>query len=295
MWFFPHLDDAGIMPMVTSLLDMTLDNQVGGVNLYFDYNTQFYGEIGFFRNGHTGIFRPLNTGDELMTAVKGTAPHLRVAWEKNWGANSAEVGANALRAEIYPDPENQSGPTDRFTDVMVDGQYQHLGGGHHLFSVHAFFIHETRDWNASVPLMMASNPSDVLNTFKVSAKYYYDRKIGGGILYFDYWGDHDTLKYGASGMDAMASAMGNATGSPDTRGWIVEADYLPLKNSQNLKLGVRYTVYTTFNGASSNYNGFGRSASDNNARFVYLWALYCFRGARSVPDGVSARAATTDE
>lgn len=46
MWAFPHLNDAGIMPMYRSLLDMTLDNQVGAVSLYAQYDSQYYGEIG---------------------------------------------------------------------------------------------------------------------------------------------------------------------------------------------------------------------------------------------------------
>ena len=270
MWSFPHLDNAGIMPMVTSLLDMTLANQVGGVALYGFYDSQYYGEVGFFHNGKKGVFRPLNWGDELTTAVKGNAPHLRLAWEKNWESNSLEIGMHALRANIYPDPDNQSGPTDRFTDLVLDGQYQHDGGGH-LYSVHAFYSHEKRDWRASFPGAMASNASDNLNTLRLSAHYWYQRKIGGGIGLFDYRGERDMLKYAMGG---MPSALGNATGSPDTRGWMAEVDWLPLRNEQNLKLGLRYTAYTKFNGASDNYNGFGRNAADNNSVFAYLWLLY---------------------
>ena len=29
-----------------------------------------------------------------------------------------------------------------------------------------------------------------------------------------------------------------------------------------------------FNGASQNYNGFGRNASDNNSLFIYAWFAY---------------------
>lgn len=270
MWAFPHLSDAGISPMNTSLFDMTLDNQVGAVSLYADYDSQYYGEMGFFHNGKRGIFRPLNWGDELTTAIAGNAPHLRLAWEKNSGPHNFEVGMHALRADIFPDPENLSGPTDRYTDLALDGQYQY-NGARHLVSVHAFFDHERRSWNASFPAGMASNPTDNLNTFRMDAHYWYQRKIGGGIGFFNYWGDSDMLKYGMAG---MPSAAGNATGSPDTRGWIIEVDYLPLKDRQNLKLGLRYTAYTKFNGARDNYNGFGRNASDNNALFAYLWFLY---------------------
>jgi len=270
MWSFPHLQSAGVMPMQTSLLDMTLNNQVGVATLYGMYDSRYYGAVGFLRNGKDGVFRPLNVGDTLETAIDGNAPYLRLAWEKDSGAHSLMVGLWALQAEVFPDPDTQSGPTDRYTDLALDGQYQYATG-EHMMSLHAFLDREKRDWNASYPAGEASNASDNLNTFKVNAHYWYQRKIGGGIGLFDYWGDSDMMKYGMGG---MPSAMGNANGSPDTRGWIVEGDWLPLPNEQNLKLGLRYTAYTKFNGAADNYNGFGRNASDNNEWFSYLWLLY---------------------
>lgn len=240
MWFFPHLQDAGIMPMVTSLFDMTLDNQVGAVSVYADYNSRYYAEFGFFRNGQQGIFRPLNTGDELSTAIDGTAPHIRLSREKYSGSHNFEVGMHLLRANIFPDSETLSGAADRYTDVAFDGQYQQATGDR-LLSVHAFLDREKRNWNASLPMGMASNASDYLNTLKVSVHYWYQRRLGGGIGYADYWGDSDRLKYAMAG---VPTAMGNATGSPDTRSWTVEFDWLPLKNTQNVKIGLRYVDYT---------------------------------------------------
>lgn len=270
MWSFPHVENAGITPMNTSLLDMTLDNQVGGVAVYGFYDSQFYGEVGFFRNGRRGIFKPLNSGTELTTAIDGYAPHLRLAWEKNSGPHSFEIGMHAQRANIFPDPGNLSGPTDRYSDISLDGQYDYMGGDH-MFSVTGFLGREKRDWDASFPMGMSSNPSDKLNTLRASAHYFYQRKVGGGIGFFDYRGDSDLMKYGMAG---EPSALGNVTGSPDTRGWMAEANWLPLTDTQNLKLGLRYTAYTKFNGASDDYNGFGRKASDNNSWFAYVWLLY---------------------
>lgn len=271
MWDFPHLTDAGVQPMVTSLLDMQLVNQVGGVALYGFFDSQYYGEIGFYRRAGRGFFQLLNAGHELETAVSGNAPSIRLAWEKNWSGNSVEVGVHWLRADIFPDPTMLEGPTDRFTDIALDGQYQYDSGGKHLVSLHAFVGREKREWNGSLPLGMASNPSDNLNTLRLSAHYWYQRRFGGGVALFDYRGDSDMLKYG---MAAMPSALGNASGSPDTRGWTAELNWLPLRDVQNLKLGLRYTAYAKFNGAADNYNGFGRNAGDNNALFAYAWLLY---------------------
>jgi hypothetical protein len=270
MWAFPHIGTASVMPMQTSLLDMTLANQVGNVGLYGFYDNQFYAEIGFLHNGRNGIFRALNLGTTLATAINGNAPHLRLAWEKNWDSHSFMIGGNAVRADIFPDATVQSGPTDRFTDVMLDGQYQY-DDGDRQFSLTGSYDREKRSWDASFPAMNTSNPSDNLYTFRLNGHYWYQRKIGGGIGFFDYRGDTDVMKYG---MGIGTSATDNASGSPNTRGWIAEANWLPLENRQNVKLGLRYTAYTKFNGASTNYNGGSRNASDNDSLFAYLWMLY---------------------
>ena len=43
---------------------------------------------------------------------------------------------------------------------------------------------------------------------------------------------------------------------------------------QYVRLMLQYTGYSKFNGASSNYDGAGRSASDNNTLFLNVWAAY---------------------
>jgi hypothetical protein len=43
---------------------------------------------------------------------------------------------------------------------------------------------------------------------------------------------------------------------------------------QYLRLGVQYTAYSKYNGATHNYDGFGRNASDNNSLFFYVWGAY---------------------
>jgi hypothetical protein len=42
----------------------------------------------------------------------------------------------------------------------------------------------------------------------------------------------------------------------------------------NVRLGLQYTGYLKFNGGSSNYDGSGRSASQNNSLFLYYWFLF---------------------
>lgn len=41
----------------------------------------------------------------------------------------------------------------------------------------------------------------------------------------------------------------------------------------SVKISLQYTIYNKFNGASSNYDGFGRDASDNNTLYALVWAM----------------------
>ena len=70
---------------------------------------------------------------------------------------------------------------------------------------------------------------------------------------------------------------GSRTGKPNTSGFIVQADWTPFGKEDsphspllNLRLGLQYTGYFKFNGASNNYDGFGRDASDNNAVYGFM-------------------------
>jgi hypothetical protein len=54
-------------------------------------------------------------------------------------------------------------------------------------------------------------------------------------------------------------------------GATLEAFWMPI---QYLRVGAQYTAYGRFNGASTNYDGFGRNARDNNTLFLYSWLAY---------------------
>lgn len=271
MWAFPHLPDAGVMPPNLTLLDMALAQQVKGLGLYGFWNNTIYAELSLYRTNKSGLLRPLSAGVPTTTVVDNYAPYWHIMYSRESGAHSFAAGVHGMTADIFPDANDLSTATNRYRDLALDAQYQYIAEAH-IFSTQASWIREKRDWNASFPMGLASNPSDTLDVFKMNFHYWYQRRLGGGIGYFSTTGDSDMLAY--AGMTMTESAMSNATGSPDTKGWVVELDWLPLANVPNLKLGLRYTAYTKFNGASTNYNGFGRNAADNDATFVYGWLLF---------------------
>jgi hypothetical protein len=264
-WSFPHAETAALSPAARTQIDTTLASQVGGLGVYTLWDNLVYGEVAFYRSARRGLLRPLGAGIPTENVVNDFAPYWRVALQHEWGSHSLAAGTYGMVADVFPDPDNTGGPADRFTDVALDAQYQYIGG-EHIVSTAATWIWETQDWNASFSQDLTSNKSDVLQTFRIDAHYYYQRLLGGGIQFFSTWGNTNALKYNTG-----EPVIGSANGNPNSNGFIAELNYLPLSN---VKLAARYTAYGQFNGASHNYDGFGRNASDNNSIFLLAWLLF---------------------
>ena len=153
--------------------------------------------------------------------------------------------------------------------MAYDANYQYIEVDHSA-SARATWINEKQEWNSAVVQNgMASNATDTLKTFRADFHYYFRRQWGGGLEYFKTTGSTDALRYNTG--DAL---MGSANGSPNTRGWITELNYLP---RQNLKLALRYTRFQQFNGTSTDYTANtipGRNASNNNNVYLMGWFLF---------------------
>ena len=121
------------------------------------------------------------------------------------------------------------------------------------------YIHEKQDWNASFAAGDTDNSSDTLNSFKAKATYYYRRKYGVNVAYFSVTGSTDYAYWGTT------------NGKPNTKGYILELDYLPI---DNVRLMLQYTAYQKYDGVSSNYDGAGRNPSDNNTLFFDVWLAF---------------------
>jgi hypothetical protein len=264
---YPYATSAvAITPAAATIIDGTLAQQVGGLGVYAVWHTWVYGEIALYRSNNKGITRPLGAGTSTDMVVDDAAPYWRVALAHHWGRQSLSLGTYGLVAKIFPGGAT-NGPTDKFTDIAFDAQYQYIGAKH-LFSVATTWIHEKQDWNASFPLGNTANPSDKLDTFRINANYYYRSSwgtLGGTVSHFSTTGDKDT------GLYAPASVTGSVTGSPDSRGFILQADYV-LKD--RYKLALQYIIYDKFNGATTNYDGSDRNASDNNTFYLLAWLMF---------------------
>jgi len=264
-WSFPHVETAAVMSNASALSDMKLAGRVGGPGVYALWNNMLYTELALYRTTKTGIFRPLGWGVEKDDLVKGTAPYLRLALQHEAGPHFFLVGGYGLTGRLYTDAEDQSLGTDRFRNVALDAEY-HYTGGDHLVSAHAIHIRERQKLDGAFGAGLASNSTNRLRTTRADVHYWYKRTVGGGFAVFSTTGSEDQLRYNTGD-----PVMGSVNGSPNTRGWMLDLNYLPV---QNVKLAVRYTSYSKFNGAGSDYDGFGRNAKDNNSLFLLGWFLF---------------------
>jgi len=249
------------VPGAATALDGGLaDAGVAGVSVYGWWNDSIYGEFGVY---HSAPAASQALDSTNLDVVDGWSPYWRVAFEKQWDRNSWEVGAYGVTAKLFPGGGNAlSGPTNKFEDWALDSQYQYIGD-QHLFSVTATYIDEKQHWDAAFPAGATANPSDTLKTFRLGGQYYYQRKYGAALGYFSTTGGEDSVLY-ASG----TPLNGFANNKPDSNGWVSELDWVPY---QNTKIALQYTMYSKFNGASSNYDGANRNASDNNTLYLLGW------------------------
>ena len=280
-------------PATAPLFAGALAQNVSGLGVYAFWNQMVYAEFSSYRTAN-GFWSFMSQGFNVARGnqqiLKGENPYWRLALTREWGPHNAMIGTFGLNAKIYPDATNPIGQTNRFRDTGIVGQYQYILDPHAL-TLTATYIKEHVDYADSVanqahPLdpdgsigLPLTNSSDKLRSFRAKAAYSYHAKYGASVSYFDVSGSSNpalqtsALDQANPGelLSGSQSVTGNLAGNPGTRGWTTEVSWTPV---QYARIGLQYTMFNRFNGASNNYDGFGRSAKDNNTLFLYLWAAY---------------------
>ena len=267
-WGYPYASaENAPAPGASTLIDGALGQQVVGLSAYTMWNNLLYAELGAYHASPTGVTRPLSGTCappcvQAADVVDRVGPYWRLALQKQFGEHYLMVGAYGLSADLEPGGGAPlTGLTNNYNDVAADLQYEKaFGDGDTSLAVHSTYIHETQKLNASVASGGATNADNKLNTFRADATLIYKREYSGSLGYFSTTGSTDALLYAA-----------NTTLKPDSSGLTGELAYMPWLNT---KLAVDYTMYTKFDGASTNYDGTGRNANNNNTLYVYAWLIF---------------------
>jgi hypothetical protein len=267
-WSFPYISsELAPMPTATPFINQVYAQQVAGFTGYSWLDDTFYLEFGGYWPLGTNTLGALGINTTGQSPISGIAPYWRVAAEPIWGKNAWEVGTFGLAANVVPMGMVGAG-NDSFTDIGIDSQYQYLGDPHTV-TARIAWVHENHNTSASQTLGLANNSNDQLRSLNASVSYIYDST----------W----SLTTGrvSVGGTADAALYGTFTGSPNSAGYIFELAYLPFSHGGpsfwpwlNFRIGLQYTHWNKFDGATTNINGMGRNASGNNTFFGYIWTMF---------------------
>ena len=269
-WGYPYVSsELAPTPVAHPLIENNLAQQVVGVVPYIYWNRLVYAEVGGYQTLGPSPLSALGINPEGTSAISGLAPYWRLAVEPAWGQNTWEFGTFGMAASLVPDRISGSG-TDHLTDVGFDTQYQFLGARDSI-SLQARFIREYQDLAGSQALGLSTNSYNHLDSGTIKATYFYNQTIGLTLGYFHINGSSDPLLYGGA----------SANNSPNSSGFTAELDYIPFNYGGpsfwpwlNMKLGLQFVHYIQFDGASTNYDGAGRNARDNDTLFAFAWFAF---------------------
>lgn len=256
---------------------------IAGVTAYAFWNKTIYAELGGYGTSRgPSSFMSAGVADADRTHLRGVNPYWRLAFNHEWGPHNLMIGTSGMAAVVYENPLDTSDPgsTYRHRDLAIDAQYQYLLDPHAVTAQLVYASNHVRyptdQANQSVTdaagnALANTNLSDTTHLLRAKLGYVYQAKYGGSLGFFNLTGGRNTALLSNNPGPSAGQPDGNVTGSPATRGFTLEAFWTPI---QYLRIGAQYTAYGTFNGASHNYDGFGRNASDNNSLFLYTWLAY---------------------
>lgn len=254
-WRFPFAASAtSPAPAAATLIEGGLAQKVIGLGIYSLWNDLLYAEVTLYKTAIQGGHNPPDSSSNGV--LKSVAPYWRVALQRQISDNYVEVGTFGIAANQFA--AGVTGLTNKYTDIGFDLNFEKPLGGN-ILTVHGSYIHETLSPDSAL------STSTALNSFNINGNIILHSQIGFSLGYFSITGDNNPA------LNAPVSVSGSASGSPNSSGLAFEIDYLPWLNT---KLALQYIAYNKFNGGTSNYDGSGRNASDNNTLYLLTWVAF---------------------
>ncbi len=272
---------SGPQAPTTFLMGETAQHTEVGVGAYLFKDKTWYAEFAVHKSPTHGPFSFLTSGNPPSNTFNGSngtvidpSPFLRLAYNKEWGPESFEVGLHAMTTyahginQLTGSPQNSdySAPVSTYRDIGLDAQYQYVLDPHY-FAAHARITRETMNnafGSANYAGATASNPTDNLTETYADVTYIYKAKYGALLQYQGATGSNDLGLYG----------MNTVTGSPDWSAWTPNIFWAPV---QNVRIGYMYTFYTKMGGTTGNqltFSGASVSPHDFNTSMVYATLIY---------------------
>ncbi len=262
-WGFPFTTSAAApSPAAATKIEGAYAQSSVGVGAYSLYNSTLYTELSGYVAAPQGTALPLDTA--ARNTLKSVSPYWRVALQHQYGDTYLMVGGFGMSSHVYP--SGVTGAADHFNDVGLDAQVERKVGNGTLIG-RASYIHESQSLPATLSAGASANSTNTLQSVHANLTFQpnLSHSISAGL--FSIHGSTDAVLY------PSGSVTGSRSGSPNSAGYILDGS---ANAWLNVRLGVQYVGYTRFNGGTTGYDltSGGRSASDNNALYLYLWLAF---------------------
>ena len=258
----PHITGV-VKGVVGTTLSVLLDNAI-------------YVEGGIYESMNAAQLASIGTSPPSVGYIAGGAPYFRLAYQHAWGNNFLEIGGLVMDIpyQQVAGIANTSAENE-YVDWGLDAMYERTYGPD-ILAITANYLFETQNLGATFGARLSSNSSDTLDQFRITATYAWNGATEFSLAYIDTWGSTDAKLYPA------APLTGSADHSPNSQTIIAQVDWAPWGNNTNhwgypwlnVRVGVQYRYYLQFNGGTTNYDGFGRNATDNNTVLIFtVWSF----------------------
>jgi len=261
IWGFPYVGSGATPSPTASTLLQSAPGTTAGLGIYGLYNKLIYAEVSFYHSAIQGASYPADS--TWSGTIKGVSPYWRLAIQHQWQGQFLEVGTFGISSSQYP--AGISGLTDKYTDIGFDAQYELTNDAGGSWIAHASYITEKQNLDATYNAGGSANSTDNLNSLKIDLTYNFPQWAALSAGYFTMSGTAD------AGLYAAGDVTGSLNGEPNSSGEVLQLTFIPWMNTQ---FTLQYSMYNTFNGSSSNYDGSGRNASDNNSLYLVGWLLF---------------------
>lgn len=280
-WGYPYTASSlAPTPAAAPLIDGALAQSVLGLSAYAWVDSKLYLEAGAYSTPALGTLRWLGSDPYSPGDVQGLAPYGRIAYQRPLSGGTLEVGGFFLKANLWPGRDRSTGFTDKYTDVGLDASWIKALASNDTLTVNARYIHEKQSLTATCALGFADGSitgvtlpgcaDSTLNEVRADASYYWHNKVGATVGAFSIDGSQNPTQY-----------AGNLLLKPNSSGLTFQLDGTPFGDGKsklgphvNVRVGVQYTAYLSFNGSRLNYDGAGANAADNNTLRIFTWVAF---------------------
>jgi len=272
-WMYPYTQSPIAPQPGMQTLMMQLMGNTGGMSVYTLWNNLVYSELGAYTTLSGNMANALGVFSRNNPLIDGGAPYWRLWVQKAVGSYVFMLGAYGMQANIYPQYQTNAG-TDGWVDWNIDTNNMWMMGDH-MFMLMGRWTQDRMTLNASRALGLSSSVDNTQSNLMLMAMYTLQQTYTFAFSFNNLEGSSNPAMY------SPAAVSGSRTGSPDSQYFQLQFDYVPFGKGGsvtdpflNLRFSVQYTAYETFNGASHNYDGYGRNAADNNTLYLATYLMW---------------------